>query len=34
MDQTFHTVSDVEDYLGIPVIAALPNLKEEEKKAA
>jgi len=34
MDQTFHTVSDVEDYLGIPVIATLPNLKEEEKKAA
>ncbi|NWG02985.1 MAG: hypothetical protein HXY44_09045, partial [Syntrophaceae bacterium] len=34
MDQTFHTVTDVEDYLGISVIATIPNLKEEEKKAA
>jgi capsular polysaccharide biosynthesis protein len=34
LDQTFHTVSDVEDYLGISVIATIPNLKEEEKKAA
>jgi len=34
MDQSFHTVSDVESYLEIPVIATIPNLKEEEKKAA
>jgi protein tyrosine kinase modulator len=34
MDQTFHTVSDVESYLEIPVLATIPNLKEEEKKAA
>ncbi len=32
MDQSFHAVSQVEDYLGIPVIATIPNLKE--KKAA
>ena len=34
LDQSFHTVSDLEDYLGIPVIATIPNLREEEKKAA
>ena len=34
MDQSFHTVSDLEDYLGIPVIATIPNLREEERKAA
>jgi len=34
MDQSFHTVSDIEGYLEIPVIATIPNLKEEEKKAA
>jgi len=34
MDQTFHTGSEVERYLEIPVIATIPNLKEEEKKAA
>ncbi len=33
IDQSFHTVSDVEDYLGIPVIATVPNLKEERKAA-
>jgi len=34
MDQSFHTVSDLEDYLGISVIATIPNLREEERKAA
>ena len=34
LDQTFHNVSDVESYLEIPVLATIPNLKEEEKKAA
>jgi uncharacterized protein involved in exopolysaccharide biosynthesis len=34
VDQSFHAVSDLEDYLGIPVIATIPNLREEEKKAA
>ncbi len=33
MDQSFHAVSDLEDYLGIPVIATIPNLKEERKAA-
>jgi uncharacterized protein involved in exopolysaccharide biosynthesis len=33
LDQSFHAVSDLEDYLGIPVIATLPNLKEEKKAA-
>ena len=34
MDQSFHSVSEVESYLEIPVLATIPNLKEEEKKAA
>jgi capsular polysaccharide biosynthesis protein len=34
MDRSFHTVSDIEGYLEIPVLATIPNLKEEEKKAA
>ena len=34
LDQSFHTVSEVEDYLEIPVLAMIPNLREEEKKAA
>lgn len=34
MDQSFHKASDVEDYLGVSVLAAIPNLREEEKKAA
>jgi polysaccharide chain length determinant protein (PEP-CTERM system associated) len=33
MDQSFHAVSEVEDYLGIPVIATIPKLKEEKKAA-
>jgi polysaccharide chain length determinant protein (PEP-CTERM system associated) len=33
MDQSFHAVSDLEDYLGIPVIATIPNLREEKKAA-
>ena len=37
LDQSFHTVSALEDYLGIPVLATIPNLNEEmkdQKKAA
>jgi polysaccharide chain length determinant protein (PEP-CTERM system associated) len=34
LDQSFHTVTDVESYLELPVLATIPNLKEEEKKAA
>ncbi|MGZ3603749.1 MAG: GumC family protein [Thermodesulfobacteriota bacterium] len=34
MDQSFHTVSDVESYLGLPVLATIPSLREEERKAA
>jgi polysaccharide chain length determinant protein (PEP-CTERM system associated) len=33
LDQSFHAVSDLENYLGIPVIATLPNLREEKKAA-
>lgn len=31
LDQSFHTVQDVEVYLGIPVIATIPSLKEEKR---
>jgi uncharacterized protein involved in exopolysaccharide biosynthesis len=34
MDQSFHTVSEVESYLELSVVAMIPNLKEEERKAA
>jgi uncharacterized protein involved in exopolysaccharide biosynthesis len=34
LDKSFHTVQAVEVYLGIPVIATIPNLKQEEKRAA
>jgi uncharacterized protein involved in exopolysaccharide biosynthesis len=34
LDQSFHTVADVENYLDLPVVATIPNLKEEEKEAA
>jgi capsular polysaccharide biosynthesis protein len=33
MDQSFHTVSEVEQYLELPVIATIPNLKQEKKAA-
>jgi polysaccharide chain length determinant protein (PEP-CTERM system associated) len=33
MDQSFHAISDLEEYLGIPVIATIPNLIEERKAA-
>jgi uncharacterized protein involved in exopolysaccharide biosynthesis len=33
LDQSFHAVSEVEAYLGIPVIATIPKLKEEKKAA-
>jgi succinoglycan biosynthesis transport protein ExoP len=33
LDQSFRTVSEVEEYLGIPVLATIPNLKEEKKAA-
>lgn len=32
-DKSFRTVSDLEEYLGIPVLATIPNLKEEKKAA-
>ena len=34
LDQSFHTVSDIEDYLELPVVATIPYLKEEGKAAA
>jgi uncharacterized protein involved in exopolysaccharide biosynthesis len=34
LDKSFHTVADVESYLELPVVATIPNLNEEEKKAA
>jgi polysaccharide chain length determinant protein (PEP-CTERM system associated) len=33
LDQSFHTVSDLEQDLGIPVLATIPNLKKEKKAA-
>jgi capsular polysaccharide biosynthesis protein len=34
LDRSFHSVSDVEVYLAIPVIATIPNLKREERLSA
>jgi polysaccharide chain length determinant protein (PEP-CTERM system associated) len=34
LDQSFHTVADVESQLELPVLATIPNLKEEEEKKA
>jgi polysaccharide chain length determinant protein (PEP-CTERM system associated) len=34
LDRSFHSVSDVELYLAIPVIATIPNLAEEKKRTA
>jgi polysaccharide chain length determinant protein (PEP-CTERM system associated) len=34
MDRSFKTVSEIETELGLPVLAAIPNLKKEIKKAA
>jgi uncharacterized protein involved in exopolysaccharide biosynthesis len=34
LDRSFHSVSDVEVYLAIPVIATVPNLQEEKKRTA
>lgn len=34
LDRSFHSVSDVEVYLAIPVIATIPNLQEEKKRSA
>ena len=34
LDKSFHTVADVESYLELPVVATIPKLNEEEKKAA
>lgn len=31
MDQSFHSEADVENYLNLPVIVAIPNLKEDVK---
>jgi polysaccharide chain length determinant protein (PEP-CTERM system associated) len=33
LEQSFLTVSEVEEYLGIPVLATIPNLKEKKKAA-
>jgi capsular polysaccharide biosynthesis protein len=33
LDQSFRTVSDLEENLGIPVLATIPNLKKEKKAA-
>jgi len=33
LDRSFHSVADAETYLGIPVIATIPNLREEKKAA-
>ena len=33
LDQSFRTVSDLEEDLGIPVLATIPNLKKEKKAA-
>jgi polysaccharide chain length determinant protein (PEP-CTERM system associated) len=33
LDRSFHTVAEVESYLGIPVIATLSNLREEKGRA-
>jgi uncharacterized protein involved in exopolysaccharide biosynthesis len=34
LDKSFHAVADVESYLELPVLATIPNLNEQEKKAA
>jgi len=34
LDQSFHSVADVESYLELPVVATIPNLEEEKKEAA
>jgi uncharacterized protein involved in exopolysaccharide biosynthesis len=34
LDKSFHAVADVESYLELPVLATIPNLKEEEEKKA
>jgi len=33
LNPTFHTLADLEATLGLPVIATLPNLREEKVKA-
>ncbi|HXX33550.1 MAG TPA: GNVR domain-containing protein, partial [Thermodesulfobacteriota bacterium] len=33
LDQSFRTATDLEDYLGVPVLARVPNLKREKKAA-
>jgi len=33
MDRSFYELSDLETYLGLPVLASIPNLKEEKKAA-
>lgn len=30
LDQSFHTVAEAEGYLGVPVLVAIPNLKEDK----
>jgi polysaccharide chain length determinant protein (PEP-CTERM system associated) len=31
LDQSFHSEADLEAYLGLPILAVVPNLKEEDK---
>jgi len=33
LDQSFRTATDLEDFLGVPVLARVPNLKREKKAA-
>ena len=30
LDQSFHTVAEAEGFLGVPVLVAIPNLKEDK----
>jgi uncharacterized protein involved in exopolysaccharide biosynthesis len=34
LDQSFHSEADLEAYLGVPILAVVPNLKEEKLKEA
>jgi len=34
LDQSFHSEADLEAYLGLPILAVVPNLKEEKLKEA
>jgi capsular polysaccharide biosynthesis protein len=34
LDQSFHSEADLEAHLGLPILAVVPNLKEEKLKEA